>query len=242
MRIIPVSYKEAARQKNIFLGLFQKEPVAKSPLFSYLPASHQRAVRKLAQQEFRGEWGETKSVWFPTGAINRIRLFGWGEKSKWNERKIPLVPRRYVQYAKAERIAEFAAAVTPASLQNQISEINHFAANALMAQFEYLKHKETPKGGWPEVKTIFLAMPAEEIPAAKKEITAGIVMGEEINAARELANTPGSDMTPAKLAEAAVAAGKKTGVKVKILDEPQIKKLGMGGVLGVARGSDEKPK
>lgn len=243
MRIIPISYKEAAKQKNIFFGLFQNEPVTKLPLFSYLPDSHQRAVRTLAKQEFRGEFGETKSVWFPAGSINRIRLFGWGEKSRWNERKDHLVPRRYVQYAKSERISEFTASYPLLKSDfNRVEASKIFAINALLANFEYVKYKETPKAGWPEVKTVLLAVPDQNLAEAKQEIAAGIIVGEETNAARELANTPGSDMTPEKLAAAAVAAGKRTGVKVKILDEPEIKKIGMGGVLGVARGSDEKPK
>src|SRR3989344_2547118 len=41
---------------------------------------------------------------------------------------------------------------------------------------------------------------------------------------------------------AAEEAGKQTKVKVTILDEKQIKKLGMGGVIGVSRGSSEKPR
>jgi len=243
MRIIPISYKQAARQKNIFLGLFQNQPVAESPLFSHLPDSHKRAVRTLGQREFRGEYGETKSVWFPAGSINRIRLFGWGEKSRWNERKDHLVPRRYVQYAKSERISEFAATYPLLKSDfNRVETLKTFAINALLANFEYTKYKEMPEAGWPEVKTVSLAVLDQNLVGARREIAAGIIMGEETNAARELANTPGSDMTPEKLAAAAAAAGKRTGVKVKILDEPEIKRIGMGGVLGVARGSDEKPK
>jgi len=69
-----------------------------------------------------------------------------------------------------------------------------------------------------------------------------MIIGEEVNHTRFLANTPGSDMTPALLAHAAQRAAKNAGFKVRVLDELAIKRLGMGGVLGVSRGSDEKPK
>jgi leucyl aminopeptidase len=49
-------------------------------------------------------------------------------------------------------------------------------------------------------------------------------------------------MTPIKLAEAAKKSATKNGVKIKILDEKNMRKLGMGAVLGVARGSAEKPR
>lgn len=49
-------------------------------------------------------------------------------------------------------------------------------------------------------------------------------------------------MTPRRLAEEAKKAARGTRVKVKILGLKEIKKLKMGGVLGVARGSSEEPR
>lgn len=242
MRIIPVSYKEAASPNNVFVPLFQSQRPAGGDSFSFFPARIQRQLADFAKKTFKGEEGEVKSLWLPDGKPERIVLFGLGEKTKWNGRKDPLIARRFVRYAKAEKLTEFSAFVPSLAWDKSPWRISQFATNSLLAHFEYTKYKEAPKDGWPEVKTIFLASPAEQIASAKKEIAAGTIIGEEVNAARELANTPGSDMTPAKLAAAAVEAGNRTHVKVKVLAEPDIKKLGMGGVLGVARGSDEKPK
>ena len=242
MRIVPVSYKDAASANNVFIPLFQSQRPTGGDSFSFFPARIQRRLSDFAKKTFKGEEGEVKSLWLSARRPERIVLFGLGEKTKWNVRKDPLIARRFVRYAKAEKVTEFSAFVPSLAWDKRPWHISQFAANGLLAGFEYTKYKEAPKGGWPEVKTILLALPAQQIADAKKEIAAGIIVGEEVNACRELANTPGSDMTPTKLAEAAVAAGKRVGAKVKILDEPEIKKLGMGGVLGVARGSDEKPK
>lgn len=243
MKISPITYYEAARAKNIFFGLFQKELITKEVLFSYLTKSHQEALRKLAREEFKGEIGETKSVWFPRGSVKRLRLFGWGEKTKWNERKIPLVARRYVQYAKGERVSELATPFdTSLGMKDKKAAASTFAANALMANFDFNKYKERPKSGWPEVKTIYLAADKKDFPEIQKGIREGMIIGEEANGCRELANTPGGDMTPEKLSEAAKSAAKRTRMKVKILEEKDMRRLGMGGVLGVAKGSDEKPK
>lgn len=234
MRITAVSGKETLRAKNVFIPLFQSQPLTGSNFLRRLPASTRGALNAFTRNNFRGEEGEVKSLYLAGKRPERIVLFGLGEKQKWHDRKTPLLPRRFVRYAKTEKISEFA---TPAS-----QDLQAFAANALMADFEYTKYKEAPKDGWPEVKAIFLGVETGRMEEIKKEIGQGMIIGEEVNACRELANTPGSDMTPAKLAAAAAAAGRRTGVKVKILDETGIKKLGMGGVLGVARGSDEKPR
>ncbi len=58
---------------------------------------------------------------------------------------------------------------------------------------------------------------------------------------RDLVNEPPSDCTPRRLAEAAKAVA-KSGITVKVFDEKQIVKMGMGGVEGVARGSHQPPR
>ena len=45
-------------------------------------------------------------------------------------------------------------------------------------------------------------------------------------------------MTPAIIAEKAVEIGKQAGLKTTVFSEPEIIKMGMGGLAGVSRGSD----
>jgi leucyl aminopeptidase len=58
---------------------------------------------------------------------------------------------------------------------------------------------------------------------------------------RDLVNDPPSVCTPRYLADAAKRVA-KDGVSIKVLDEKQIRRLGMGGLLGVAVGSTEPPR
>jgi leucyl aminopeptidase len=70
----------------------------------------------------------------------------------------------------------------------------------------------------------------------------GRVFGESCNLARSLANEPGNTLTPRVFADRAVAMAAETGLGVEALDERQIAELGMGLLLGVARGSAEPPR
>jgi leucyl aminopeptidase len=83
----------------------------------------------------------------------------------------------------------------------------------------------------PSVKTIIDAAVAR-----------GRILGECSNLARELANEPGNVLPPREFARRATALASEVGVKTEILDETQIEKLGMGLLLGVARGSAEPPR
>jgi len=73
-------------------------------------------------------------------------------------------------------------------------------------------------------------------------IIRGVKISEAINQARELANTPGGDMTPAHLAGGATKILNGSKVNVKILKKKDIERLKMGAILGVAKGSIHEPR
>jgi leucyl aminopeptidase len=70
----------------------------------------------------------------------------------------------------------------------------------------------------------------------------GRLLGECTNLARALDNEPGNRLRPHEFAERAAAIASEGGASVEILDERQIEALGMGLLLGVARGSNEPPR
>jgi leucyl aminopeptidase len=71
---------------------------------------------------------------------------------------------------------------------------------------------------------------------------AAIVAGAQ-NRARDLANTPSNDLTPAALADYAwELAGREPAVSVEVLDGAAIRELGMGAFAAVAQGSANEPR
>ena len=78
-------------------------------------------------------------------------------------------------------------------------------------------------------------------------VEAGIATGQAIASgialARHLGNLPGNVCTPSHLADEAKAlAARHAKVTFKALDEARMKRLGMGSLLSVARGSREPPR
>ncbi len=73
-------------------------------------------------------------------------------------------------------------------------------------------------------------------------VSRGRLLGECSNLARQLANEPGNTLTPREFAARAAALASGGGVSVDVFDERQIAELGMGLLLGVARGSAEPPR
>ncbi len=79
-------------------------------------------------------------------------------------------------------------------------------------------------------------------PGQPAQLERGLVIGEAINAARLLVNEPGNVLTPRALVERAGALAEEPGVHVEILGPEKMEALGMGLLLGVARGSAEPPR
>lgn len=161
---------------------------------------------------------------------------GIGKASEMNARKFMILCRSIVNAAKTNKIKKIAA---------QFDQFQKFydpqlaAENFEMANFDFNVFKTKPKDGWYVVEEICIYADASR--DAEKALARGQEIGKAVNACRALANTPGGDITPTTLAKAARDAVKGLPVKVTVLGEKEMKKFGMGAILGVAKGSSEKP-
>jgi leucyl aminopeptidase len=169
---------------------------------------------------------------------------GTGKQSEVTLRTfIPLV-RAIAQTAKKERVKKialpFPLAVFPKLKDIEAPELaSIIAQNLLMATYEFTTYKTEPKDGFRGVTEVCVC--GETGKAIQDGFKKGQIIGEEVNACRELANTPGGDMTPKTLAKAAKLAVAGLPVTVRTLGVPEMKKLGMGAILGVGRGSSKSP-
>src|SRR5690606_27661755 len=73
-------------------------------------------------------------------------------------------------------------------------------------------------------------------------IDRGLAIAEAVCWVRDLVNEPGGSLTPTKLAQQAVKVGERAGFEVTVWTEKEIKAERLGGLLGVNRGSEQKPR
>lgn len=166
-----------------------------------------------------------------------------GKLEKVTPRTLRTLVRNIVLTAKKNKLAKIVLPLEYADFKkcHAYGEVwfwSTIAENMILADYEYLVYKSKAK-----VQSL---AEVHIITSSTKAVTEGIKKGTAIatytNTCRDLANTPGSDMTPAILAEKTKAIFKGTKAKVTVLDEKQIAKLGMGGVIGVGKGSKHKPR
>lgn len=104
----------------------------------------------------------------------------------------------------------------------------------VLAGYRFTRYKPAPAG---ERAIERLVISAEHDVSALAH-RAAVLAGAQ-NRARDLANTPANDLTPAALADyARELAGRHAGVELEVSDGDEIRARGMGALAAVAQGSD----
>jgi leucyl aminopeptidase len=118
-----------------------------------------------------------------------------------------------------------------------------FVEGAMLAAYDFseLKSKSKESAKTTEL-TLHIASKLASDAGAKKAFSEALTLAECVNFSRRLGDLPGNLMTPALLAEEALKAAKGTRIKATVWDKARITKEKMGGLLGVAQGSDQEPR
>jgi leucyl aminopeptidase len=111
----------------------------------------------------------------------------------------------------------------------------------IMCSYCFDKYKkEDPEDKKYRLKEVVLHTTAAT--SVKKGVKRGTAAALAVNIARDMANEPGNFWTPTHFAETGKALAKEKGLTCTVLEKAAMKKLGMGGIVGVNQGSDQPPK
>jgi leucyl aminopeptidase len=171
----------------------------------------------------------------------RVALVGCGPATDLSTERLRRVATAAALGARQRRVMRIAFVHrgqidAPAALQ-AITE------GLLLAAFNADRYKTLEPGPPPAEQMVVVAAPsAGDEGALGQAVDRGRVLGESSNLARDLCNEPSNLLTPTEFANRAAAIARDVELPVEILDEQAIAKLGMGLLLGVARGSAEPPR
>ncbi|HMO77779.1 MAG TPA: leucyl aminopeptidase [Candidatus Paceibacterota bacterium] len=173
-----------------------------------------------------------------------VYKMGIGKGSKVTARSFRLLARSIIQAAKSHKVEflalDFAALNFPALATHGDKWLaSTLVENLLLADYEFTTYK-TKKADKKNLKEVLIFNLSNE--AAKEGIKRGLILGDYINQARTIANTPGCDLSPTDFGNAAKKMTAKTKISLKVLGEKEIKKLKMGALLAVGQGTKSETK
>ena len=170
----------------------------------------------------------------------RIAFIGAGKRKEFNTerlRRVAATAALTARQRRAQRMAWLHRGDVP--LLNAVQAATEGIA---LSAFSSDRYKSGERGAPPLDQALIVAGPVEEPSALEAAIERGRILGESSNIARELSNEPSNVLTPAIFAERASEICTAAGIAVNVLGEREIADLGMGLLMGVARGSAEPPR
>ena len=182
----------------------------------------------------------------PDTLADRILLVGCGRERDLNESSFRQLIAHSIQALKNTGAPEVVSYLSELNIKNrdlywkvkQAVEVSR----SMVYEFKELKSGKKPKQKALR-KLTFTVPTRRDLPLGEKAIAHGVAIADGMDLTRDLGNRPANVCTPKYLANQANQMAKAhRSLKVKVLGEAEMKKLGMGSLLSVSQGSAEEAK
>ena len=213
--------------------------------------AHDDIVSRLIKQgDIKGDAGDTLLIHMPSDSeIERVLLTGMGKAGKSGQ----TTPVDFIKASRAAAKTLKKSAAKTASSNLLSIEVDtkdtewKIRQTVLVTREAFYQYTQTLTESAPKALTLedyqFLTTASAENKTIDAAIQTATSIANGIDTSKTLANLPGNFCTPSYLADAAKQLGDKhASLKITVLDEAQMEKLGMGSFLSVSRGSREPAK
>jgi leucyl aminopeptidase len=232
----PGSVRAGALVVPVFSGESSLDGVAKT-----IDAETGGALADVSAAEHKGKLAEVALVHAKDKSFKRVLMVGLGERAKFEPYMLGRYAGAAVRYLGKRGFSDIAFALPDIIKGNEAAAASFIVEGAIAGTIDTTMYQNEPDK---TIKIETISVLAGELNRAGLEQGAkrGEILGDAVNAARRMALTPANDMTPTHMAKRAKELAKEADLDIDVLDEDDMKKHGMGSLLGVSRGSDEDAK
>jgi leucyl aminopeptidase len=229
----------------LVLPIFKDEKI-KGGIFERLDkAAGGCLTAAISSESFSGKAKESFMIFAPCGVKSaRVLLVGLGEEKKFNAEQLRVAASSVGKVAANGNVKEIALAAR--NFGKVAPEIcgKAFVEGLILSAYKFVEHKTADKERKKaEIRTVTFIM-SNKAEGAKwtRGAEEGQLFAEAASFARDLVNHPSNVVTPTMLAGTARKIAARYKMKCAVMGEAEMRKLGMGAFLAVAKGSDEPAK
>lgn len=229
----------------LIIGVFEDAEL--TPSASLIDTiSEKRITQAFSQGDFNGKLGTSLLLTnLMTTGSKRVLLLGCGNPTKLNEKTYSKILRAAFSALENTRYQTIGCYLTELLIPGH--DIAWLIREAILRysevsyQFEsYKSTNSTPSS----LENISFYVPSvHEIPPCEIAICEGVAIAAGMTFTKNLGNMPCNDCTPSYLAKETEQLAKQySNLKVKVLDEKHLEKMGFGAFVAVSQGSEESGK
>ncbi len=198
----------------------------------------------LEPEDFRGRAGQT-ALLYPRGAVapRRLLLVGLGKRENATAESLRRAAAEAVKRARELQVGTISIGAVDDLPLDAATTGQAFAEGLDLGAYRYWRYRTgltTEQTFAVESATVFTGDAREA--GVRAGIATGQAVARGVTFARDLVNSPGYAMTPARMGEEAQELGERLGLKVTVLDKAQLTEGGFGGILAVGQGSANDPR
>jgi leucyl aminopeptidase len=190
--------------------------------------------RALAAAEFKGKKGQTATILAPGAGLSRVVAVGLGKPAE--------ITALAAEEAGGNAIASLGREPEVAVAAGALSadQLAHLGLGAVLRSYRFDRYRTTEKPDEkPRLARLHLLSPD---PAATQTAWDALKpVADGVFITRDLVSEPPNILFPAEMAERCEDL-EKLGLKVEVLGQKELAKLGFGALLGVSQGSAREPR
>jgi len=205
------------------------------------------AVRELLKSgDFTGRMGQIVVLYPTAGRLQRVIVVGLGDAKDLTGERVRQAAGRAISQARVMGLASVATVVhgagkgglDPAEAAQAVVE------GSILGNYVFADYLTQDKDRKRQVKRLVVVeADRAQLAAVTRGARRGETVAESVCLTRDLASHPSQDMTPADMGRAAkeIAASSRQ-LKATVYGPDELRRLKMGALLGVGRGSAQPPR
>lgn len=259
---ISVDYKNKLPvSADAVVVLVNKETKAGSVQIPGMPAIVRQTLDTLLSSgDVKGKSNElTMQSLGGKGGLTRLIVIGTGNPAKFSAECLREAGATLARHVRAQKLGQVVILLPelPDELPGVPDGAEKYPAVPTAVQamteglhlgaFEYIEYRgkaseEKEDGKIQLVRTRYTIVHSSTARTVRDALALGNAIGEGQNVARTIAHRPSNDINPVSLARVAQQLARENGLKSRILDEKELARLKMGGILAVGGGSRTPPR
>ncbi len=238
---------EKQRSACVVVGVFESHRL--STAATAIDAASKKYLSNILKSgDMNGKIGHSLLLHnVPGTSSGRLLLVGCGKEKELDGSRYRRIIANAINKLKLTGATEAVSYLSGLNVKNRDDywKLRQFVeiSQSVVYEFRQLKTKKNKRSKNKLKKLVLTVSDRKDMAAGERAIKDGTAIGNGVALARDLANLPPNICTPTYLADQAKKLGKsQKSVKVTVLSEAAMEKLGMGSLLSVSQGSRQPAK